>query len=62
MKCGICGEIAESLCLTCNNYYCESCFNFVHSKSKNKGHKKEKIDFYVPIITKCSIHPDTPLN
>ena len=62
MKCGICGEIAESLCLTCNNYYCESCFNFVHSKSKNKDHKKKKIDFYVPIITKCSIHPDTPLN
>ena len=62
MKCDICGEDAENLCLNCNKYYCKPCFEFVHQKSKNKNHKKEIIDFNVPILTKCSIHPDDPFN
>ena len=62
MKCHICGEDAESICLTCNSYYCESCFKFVHEKKKNVGHKKEIIDLYVPIMTKCPVHTDVPLN
>ena len=62
MKCHICGEDAESICLTCNSYYCESCFKFVHEKKKNVGHKKEIIDLYIPIMTKCPVHTDVPLN
>ena len=62
MKCEICEENAENLCLLCNSYLCEGCFKFIHQKNKNNQHKKEKIDPYVPIITKCSIHPNNPVN
>ena len=62
MKCDICGENAENLCLNCNKYYCKPCFEFVHRKNKNKNHKKEALDFNVPILNKCSIHPDDPFN
>ena len=54
--------MAENLCLTCNSYSCESCFKFIHQKKKNQQHKREKIDLYVPIVTKCSVHPDNPVN
>ena len=62
MKCDICGELAENLCLNCNKYYCKPCFEFVHQKSKNKNHKKEIIDFNVPILAKWEIHPEDPFN
>ena len=62
MKCEICGEIAENLCLNCNSNYCEECFKFIHCKKNKKDHKKEIIDLYVPILTKCPLHPDHPLN
>ena len=62
MKCEICDEMAENLCLTCNSYSCESCFKFIHGKKKNQQHIREKIDLYVPIVTKCPIHPDNPVN
>ena len=62
MKCEICGESAENLCLICNSYFCGACFKFIHEKNKNNNHKPEKIDHFVPLITKCSIHPDVPVN
>ena len=62
MKCELCNENAEHLCLNCNSYYCEACFKFIHNKNKKNNHKKENIDLYVPIPTKCPIHPDVPIN
>lgn len=62
MKCEICGEIAKSICLECNQYYCDLCFKFIHEKKKNYNHKKEHIDNFIPIQTKCSIHSDVPMN
>ena len=60
--CELCEENSKNLCLTCNSYYCENCFNFVHQKKKNLGHKKEEIDPYVPIETKCAEHGNSPIN
>ena len=60
-KCEICETDATSLCLTCQNYYCESCFKLVHDK-KPKSHVKETIDRFVPIDIKCPEHPSVPLN
>ena len=62
MKCEVCEEIAENLCLNCNKYYCKSCFKYIHEKKKNKNHKKENIDLDIPIATKCPIHTDVPMN
>ena len=62
MKCGLCGEIAKKLCLDCNNYFCESCFKFIHEKKNNVGHKNEEIDLFIPFEARCSIHPDIPMN
>ena len=42
MKCEICDEMAENLCLTCNSYSCESCFIFIHGKKKKPTTKKRK--------------------
>ena len=55
--CEICGESAINLCLKCEMYLCEKCFRYIHSKDKNKNHKKEIIDSFVPIQLKCSFHP-----
>ena len=60
--CELCREIATNLCLNCNNYYCDSCYKFVHEKKNNTNHKKESIDPFVPIDLKCPIHPNIPLN
>ena len=60
-KCDICHELAKYLCLKCNNYFCESCFKFVHDKPANRDNKKENIDPFVPIDTKCQLHPEYPL-
>ena len=60
-NCEICESDATNLCLTCQNYYCESCFKLIHDK-KQKSHKKENIDYYVPIDIKCPEHPLVPLN
>ena len=61
-SCDICGELAKSLCLKCNSYFCDSCYIFVHDKKKNNNHQKESIDPYIPIATKCVLHPNVPLN
>ena len=60
--CEICKELATSLCLQCMNYFCDSCYKFVHDKKVNINHKKEKIDFFVPIDIKCPEHPSNLLN
>ena len=44
------------------NYFCESCYKFIHDKKENSNHKKEKIDYYVPIDTRCLVHPKNSLN
>ena len=36
------------------NYYCDSCYKIAHDKKEYNNHKKEQIDYYVPIETKCS--------
>ena len=55
--CEICKINAIYLCFQCNNYFCESCFKFVHDKQVNSNHKKESIDPFVPIDLKCPDHP-----
>ena len=60
--CEICGEAANNLCLKCVMYLCDSCFKFIHDKNKNKNHKKEKIDYFVPIPLKCTFHPKDRIN
>ena len=61
--CDICRAQATLLCMECLfNYFCESCYKFIHDKKENSNHKKEKIDYFVPIDTKCPEHPDVALN
>lgn len=59
--CEICGAIATSLCLQCISYFCDSCFKFIHDKQLNNHHKKENIDYFIPIDTKCFNHPKYPM-
>ena len=56
-ECEICKTNASCLCFQCNNYYCESCYKFVHDKQANSSHKKESIDPFMPIDIKCPEHP-----
>ena len=60
--CDICEMTATILCLNCSNYYCDSCFKFVHDKKAKSQHKKENIDAFVPIDIKCPEHPNNPMN
>ena len=60
-KSEICGIEATSLCLKCISYYCDPCFKYIHEKQINNQHKKEKIDYYAPIDTKCPEHPKIPI-
>ena len=61
--CDICKvEEATSLCIQCFNYYCDSCYKLVHEKSENKQHRKEKIDYLVPIDTWCPEHEKNAMN
>ena len=43
-------------------YFCESCFKLAHKSEETNSHSKEKIDYYCPIDTKCSIHLTHPLD
>ena len=62
-QCDMCrAKEATSLCPKCFSYYCESCFKPVHENEKNKEHQKEKIDYFVPIDTRCSAHERVPIN
>ena len=49
-QCDLCKSDAIYLCKEClYNYYCESCYKFIHDKKENANHKKEKIDYFLPI-------------
>ena len=61
-KCKTCGSDATCLCFQCQEYFCEECYKYVHDKQINKTHKKENIDFYVPIDFKCPDHPNNAMN
>ena len=62
-QCEICkNEEATILCFNCHNHFCEACFKFVHDKIKNRDHKNEKIDLFVPIDFTCPDHERIPLN
>ena len=61
-QCEICKIEATSLCLNCYNYYCDACFKYVHDKKQNINHKKEKIDYFVPMDTKCPDHEGIRIN
>ena len=64
--CNICKSQATFLCSSCIDsvefYYCDSCYKFIHDKKENMNHKKEKIDYYLPIELRCSVHQNVPLN
>ena len=60
--CQICGEVAINLCFECVMYLCDSCFKLIHEKNRNKNHKKESIDYFVPFSLKCPDHPKDRIN
>ena len=43
-------------------YYCDSCYNIAYKSEKRKNHKKEKIDYYLPMDMKCPEHNLNPIN
>ena len=53
---------ASFLCSKCFCYYCEGCFKQVHGIKENSQHNKEKIDYNVPIDTRCPEHDTIPIN
>ena len=56
-QCDMCKVVeATSLCPQCFSYYCDKCFKCVHEMNENKEHKKEAIDYNVPIDTRCPDH------
>ena len=60
--CDICGAQAIFLCLEClANYYCDSCYKLIHDKKEKNNHKKEKLDYFIPIDTRCPKHPKVSL-
>ena len=61
-ECEVCGNKATCLCFECLNYFCDTCYKFIHEKQKNFNHKKDKIDPYVPIDLKCPKHPKDRIN
>ena len=61
-SCELCHIEATCLCYECFIYFCDSCFKFIHEKPLNKEHKKENIDLFCPIDTKCLEHPKNILN
>ena len=61
--CDICKSKATLLCLECIcSYYCDNCYKLIHDIKVNSNHKKENVDYFVPIETRCSEHPNVALN
>ncbi len=60
--CELCKVEATSLCLKCYRYYCDDCFKYIHDKKENTNHKKEKIDYFVPMNTECPEHEGIRIN
>ena len=61
-KCEVCLVDATCLCFECMSYFCDTCFKSSHNNEARKSHKKEKIDYYVPIDVKCPEHKLIPMN
>ena len=62
-NCDLCKSPATFLCFECLcNYFCDSCYKFIHNKKENINHKKEKIDYFLPFEKRCQEHQDVPLN
>ena len=61
-SCEYCEANASCLCFECLEYFCESCFKYIHEKQKKSKHKKEDIDPYIPIDLKCPDHPNNANN
>ena len=55
--CEVCEEEATCICYQCTSYFCDSCYKIAHNKKREEKHKKDKIDYFVPIDTKCTEHP-----
>ena len=61
--CDICKvNEATNLCLQCFSYYCNACYKYIHDMKGNKEHKKEEIDYNVPIDTWCPLHEKNAIN
>ena len=60
--CEMCRETASCICFKCFLYFCDSCFKIVHDSQNNKGHRKEEIDYFIPVDTKCPLHPQDRIN
>ena len=61
--CDLCQSDANCICLQCIcNYYCDSYYKYIHDKKENSSHKKEIIDSFFPIETKCHEHKNNKLN
>jgi hypothetical protein len=44
------------------SYYCDACFKSSHNNEKRSSHKKETIDYNVPMDVKCPEHNLIPMN
>ena len=60
-KCEVCKIDATCLCFKCMSYFCEKCYTLSHSNEEFKSHKKDKIDYNVPIDLKCQEYKLYPL-
>ena len=60
-NCEVCGVDATCLCYQCMSYFCDSCHKLHNNKEKNKDHKKENIDYFVPFDLKCPEHQLYPM-
>ena len=60
--CEICRKAASCLCYECFMYFCDSCYKIAHELLLDGKHKKEKIDYFISVETKCPTHPKVPIN
>ena len=61
-KCEVCGIDATCLCFQCMSYFCDSCLKLHDKNEEYKSHKKDKIDYFVPIDLKCPDHKLHPMD
>jgi len=43
-------------------YFCDSCYKVVHNLKISSHHKREKLDYFVPMDIKCPDHPNDRIN
>ena len=61
-KCETCQIDATCIWYQCISYLCDSCFKLIHNNEIRKDHKKDKIDYYALIETKCHQHKLHPMD